>query len=191
MLGLKLLKKVGAKQIMVRGDSELIIKKIKGEYVGKHPHLRAYRNVVLDALKCFTEVDLQVIPRGHNILADGLATSVATCKIPFSSTCPYTVEVKYRPTVLDNIRYWQVFGKDDQIEDFLQCKNDFECTNIDLENEDENVKRPDFGNDSVNKIDSRELGDDEIEVDVLHLKSNVLPRGLVPLEDLFDFNDVA
>ena len=23
------------------------------------------------------------------------------------------------------------------------------------------------------------------------MKSNVLPRGLVPLEDLFDFNDVA
>jgi hypothetical protein len=64
------------------------------------------------------------------------------------------VEVKCRPTVLENIRYWQVFGNDDQIEDFLQCKNDFECTNIDLENENENVKRPDFGNDSVNKIDS-------------------------------------
>jgi hypothetical protein len=29
MLGLKLLKKVGAKQIMVRGDFELIIKQIK------------------------------------------------------------------------------------------------------------------------------------------------------------------
>jgi hypothetical protein len=39
MLGLKLLKKVGAKQIMVRGDSELIIKQIKGEYVAKHPRL--------------------------------------------------------------------------------------------------------------------------------------------------------
>jgi ribonuclease HI len=37
MLGLKLLKKVGAKQIMVRGDSELIIKQIKGEYAAKHP----------------------------------------------------------------------------------------------------------------------------------------------------------
>ena len=58
MLGLKLLKKVGAKQIMVRGDSELIIKQTKGEYATKHPCLRAYRNVVLDALKCFTEVDL-------------------------------------------------------------------------------------------------------------------------------------
>ena len=39
MLGLKLLKKVDAKQIMVRGDSELIIKQIKGEYATKHPHL--------------------------------------------------------------------------------------------------------------------------------------------------------
>jgi ribonuclease HI len=191
MLGLKLLKKVGAKQIMVRDDYELIIRQIKGDYATKHPHLRAYRNVVLDALKCFTEFDLQVMPRGQNILADRLAMSAATCKIPFRSTRPYTVEVKCKPTIAYNIVYWQVFGNDDQIEDFLQCKNDFKCTNIDLENEYENVKRPDFGNDIVNKIDSGELGDDEIEANVLHLKSNVLPRGLDPLEDLFDFNDVA
>jgi ribonuclease HI len=51
MLILKLLKKVGAKQIMVRGDSELIIKQIKSEYEAKHPILRAYRNVALDALQ--------------------------------------------------------------------------------------------------------------------------------------------
>jgi hypothetical protein len=191
MLGLKLLKKVGAKQIMVRGDSELIIKQIKGEYAAKHPRLRAYRNVVLDALKCFIEVDLQVMPRGQNILADGLATSAATCKIPFCSTHPYTMEVKCRPTIPDNIRYWQIFGNDDQIEDFLQCKNDFKCTNIDLENDVENVNKSVFGNNSVNKIDSEELGEDETDSDFFNLKSNILPRGLVPLEDLFDFNDVA
>jgi ribonuclease HI len=46
MLGLKLLKKVGTKQIMVRGDSELVIKQIKGDYATKHRRLRAYRNVV-------------------------------------------------------------------------------------------------------------------------------------------------
>jgi ribonuclease HI len=50
MVGLKLLKKVCAKQIMVRGDYELIIKKIKGEYAAKHPILRAYINSSLDAL---------------------------------------------------------------------------------------------------------------------------------------------
>jgi ribonuclease HI len=191
ILSLKLLKRVGAKQIMVRGDSELIIKQIKVEYTATHPRLRAYRNVVLDALKCFTEVDLQVMPRGQNIIADGLATSAATCKTPFHLTHPYTIELKCRLTVLDNIRYWKVFGNYDQIEDFLQCKNDFECTNIYLENEDENVNRSDFEIDSVNRVDSEELGDDEMDADVLHLKSNVLPRGLVPLEELFDFNDVA
>jgi ribonuclease HI len=94
MLSLKLLKRVGAKQIMVRGDSELIIKQIKGEYAAKHPCLKAYRNVVLDALRCFTKVDFQVMPRGQNILADGLATSETTCKIPFRLTRPYTIEVK-------------------------------------------------------------------------------------------------
>jgi ribonuclease HI len=197
MLGLKLLKRVGAKQIMVRGDSELIIKQIKGEYAAKHPRLRAYRNAALDALKCFNEVDLQVMPRGQNILADGLATSAASCKIPFRQTRPYTVEVKCRPTVPDNIRYWQVFGNDDQIEDFLQCKNSFECTNIDLENENENVNSSKFELDSVNIVntvvspDMVDLGDDGVDSDVLQLKSNVLPRGLVPLEDLFDSNDVA
>jgi hypothetical protein len=131
------------------------------------------------------------MPRGQNILADGLDTSAATSKIPFCSTHPYTVEVKCRLTIPENIRYWQIFGNDDQIEYFLQCKNDFECTNIDLENDDENVNKSVFGNDSVNKIDLGELGEDEIESDVFHLKSIFLPRGLVPLEDLFDFNDVA
>ena len=29
------------------------------------------------------------------------------------------------------------------------------------------------------------------ELKILHLKDNVLPRGLVPLEELFDQNDVA
>jgi hypothetical protein len=103
------------------------------------------------------------MPRGQNILADGLATSTATCKIPFCPTRQYTVEVKCRPTIPDNIRYWQVFGNDDQIEDFLQCKNDFECTNIDLENDDDNVNKSVFENGSVNKVDSEELNENEVD----------------------------
>jgi hypothetical protein len=87
MPGLKLLKKLVAKRISIRGDSELIIKQIKGEYFAKHPRLRAYKNVVLDFLQWFIEYDLQVILRGQNILVDGLATSTATCKIPFHPNC--------------------------------------------------------------------------------------------------------
>jgi len=62
---------------MVRGDSELVIKKIKGEYSTKNPRLGDYRNVVLDFLECFTAIDMYVMPTAQNILADGLATSVA------------------------------------------------------------------------------------------------------------------
>jgi hypothetical protein len=42
-----------------------------------------------------------------------------------------------------------------------------------------------------NKLDANELNENEIDSGILQLKNNVLPRGLVMLEDLFDFNDVA
>ena len=67
-----------------------------------------------------------------------------------------------------------MFGNDDQIEDFLQCKNDFECTNIDVENE--NVHNYELEIDSVNTVntvdtentvDLGESGDDELEAEVL------------------------
>ena len=35
------------------------------------------------------------------------------------------------------------------------------------------------------------MNENEIDYGILQLKSNVLPRGLVPLEYSFDFNDVA
>ena len=62
MLGLQILKKLGAKRVSIHGDFELIIKQIKGEYSAKHPRLRAYRNAALDFLECFIEYDLSSIP---------------------------------------------------------------------------------------------------------------------------------
>ena len=83
ILGLKLLKKLGAKRISIHGDSKLIFKQIKGEYRAKHPRLRAYRNVVKNFLEIFVEYALFVVPRGENIIADGLDTSASTCKMPY------------------------------------------------------------------------------------------------------------
>lgn len=53
ILGMQILKRLGAKQISVHGDSELIINQIKGEYATKHPRLRGYRNAVLDFFNAF------------------------------------------------------------------------------------------------------------------------------------------
>lgn len=62
LLGLQLLKKLGAKRIVVHGESKLIVRRIKGEYATKHPRLRAYINDVLDFLGTFEEYNLVVIP---------------------------------------------------------------------------------------------------------------------------------
>jgi ribonuclease HI len=64
ILGLKVLKELGARRIDVHGDSELIINQIKGIYQGKHPILRAYRSLVLDLFEKFQEYNLSAIPRG-------------------------------------------------------------------------------------------------------------------------------
>ena len=42
---------------------------------------------------------------------------------------------------------------------------------------------------SLEKVEIEEIIDDEI--DILNLKDNFLPKGLTPLEDLFNSNDVA
>lgn len=104
LLGLQLLKKLEAKRISVHRDSELVIRKIKGEYSSKHPRLRAYRNATLDLLKTFKGYDLSSIPRNQNIISNGLAFAASTFQLPHSNK-QYTVQVRFRPKIPDNIRY--------------------------------------------------------------------------------------
>lgn len=104
LLGLKLLKKLGAKIILFQGYFEFIIKHIKGEYAAKHPRLRNYMNAVLKFLRNFEEYDLTVIPRNQNVLANGLSFSASTCQMPHPNK-QYTMEVKHCPIVPDNMRH--------------------------------------------------------------------------------------
>jgi len=204
ILGLQLLKKLDAKRISIQGDVELIIKQIKGEFSTKHPRFRACINAMLDFLESFVEYDLSAIPRNQNILANSLAFSTSSCKMPYPNQ-QYTVEMKHRPTVPDNMKYWKVFGNDKQIESFLKSKDEYEDDSIDLKSELENkivvhssVERQLDNsevnihiNKVVNKLEFLEIDPEKEEFEALQLKDKVLPRGFVPLEELFDFNDVA
>ena len=124
LLGLHFLKDSGAKKMSVQGDSELIIRQIKGEYSAKNPRLREYRNAALELLKTFEKYELNFIPRAQNNLANELAFAANNFQIPHINE-QFTVKVKNRPTVLDNENYWQVFECDKHIDDFIQSKNDF------------------------------------------------------------------
>jgi hypothetical protein len=74
-----------------------------------------------------------VIPRGKNQIAYALATSASVFKFPIFPNKKYEIEVKHRPTILDNIKYWKLFEDDKQVERFLQMSDEFSNVNIDDE----------------------------------------------------------
>ena len=111
ILGLNLLKKLGTHRIAVKGDSELVIKQVNGEYTAKRPRLRAYRNDAVDLLKTFVEYELVFVPRSQNVIANGLACLASS----YPKTPPdqkIIIQTKFRPVVPDNEKYWQVFEGD-------------------------------------------------------------------------------
>ena len=103
-----------------------IIKKIKKQCQTKHPRLRAYRNEVWDLVENFFEdFNIKFIPRDGNRLADSLAVDASTFKSPINPRLRYEVEIRHRPSVPDNVKYWQVFEDDQQIKEFLTMVEEF------------------------------------------------------------------
>jgi ribonuclease HI len=66
-------KRLGAKNIVIRGDSELIIKQMKGEYRVKHPDMRTLYGEAQDLIAQFDSATITHNLRHKNELADKLA----------------------------------------------------------------------------------------------------------------------
>src|SRR5436190_6800406 len=71
--GLREAKKLGARKIIVRGDSELIIRQMRGEYRVKHPDLKPLYEEAYHLLHQFDEAKIEHNLRHKNTLADKLA----------------------------------------------------------------------------------------------------------------------
>ena len=65
--------KLGAKRVVIRGDSELIIKQMRGEYRVKHPDMKPLYEQAQDLLAQFDAAKIEHNLRGKNALADKLA----------------------------------------------------------------------------------------------------------------------
>jgi ribonuclease HI len=110
VLGLRAAKDMGIKEIFVFGDAEMIVQQIKNIYQAKHPRLRSYRNGAWDLIDSFfLAFNISFIPRGENIVADSLAISASNFKVPLPPKLRYDTEVKYRPSIPDNVKHWKVF----------------------------------------------------------------------------------
>ena len=104
LLGLKLLKVLGAAKVSILGDSDLIIQQMKGNFVTNDNRMRAYRTVATNILNEFNEFELAKISRNHNIHAHSLATFASTCKLPFGPNHHFNAEIKHRPVVPNNVK---------------------------------------------------------------------------------------
>ena len=149
--------------------------------------MRDYRNMALDILECFDEYQIFIIPRSQNVIADTFVVAASTFRIPIYPNTKYTIEVKHRPTIPNNVKYWQVFENDDHIESFLTLSDDYENMEIDEEEEGVEIAEPSTEKPQPKAELLTHLGDKEI----IQLKNNSFPKGLVPLEELFEHNDVA
>ncbi|ELZ09747.1 ribonuclease HI family protein [Natrinema thermotolerans] len=70
--GLEAARDYGYDEVHVRGDSELIVKQVRGEYDTNDPDLRENRVTVHELLRAFDEWTLEYVPREVNDRADGL-----------------------------------------------------------------------------------------------------------------------
>ena len=90
LLGLKLIRTLGATKVSILGDSDLIIQQMKGNFVTNDNRLRAYRGTTIEILNTFSESQLTKISRTHNLHAHSLATFASTCKLPFEPNHHFT-----------------------------------------------------------------------------------------------------
>jgi hypothetical protein len=129
----------------------------------------------------FLAFNISFIPREENASANFLAVTTSFLEVLMLPTVRSDVEIKYRPSVPDNVKHWKVFEDDREIEKFLQSIDEFSALHID---EDPDIEgEPDHHPGGfLNKVADHQI---------IQLPSNHIPKGLIPLEILFDGNDVA
>ena len=167
------LKDLHAKRIDIYGDLDLVIKQVQGSYQAKHPRLKSYINLVLDLLEGFKEHQFIVIPRMENVVVDALVVLVSVFQLPIYPSKQCKMEVRHKPTNPNNVHHWKVFDDDEHISRFMEMSGEFSNIKLDQENVFEEGESADPDPQYLTQLAVK---------DIIQLKSNIIPRGLVPLE---------
>jgi ribonuclease HI len=72
LLALELAGELGASEIEVVNDSELVARQIGGQYRVKQEHLKPLHRKVMEALRGFDGWEVRSVRREHNVRADEL-----------------------------------------------------------------------------------------------------------------------
>ncbi|XP_057418338.1 uncharacterized protein LOC130712521 [Lotus japonicus] len=124
--GLRLAIELGVQKLFIKGDSQLVVKQVKGEYQVKDPQLSKYLEVVHRLMMEIEKIKIEHIPRSQNERADVLAKLASTgrlgnCQTVIQETLPRPsidlVEVKLKAVkaVMEGEPSWM-----ESIKTFLQ-----------------------------------------------------------------------
>ena len=73
-MGLRLAADMDIQEVLVLGDSDLLVHQIQGEWETRDLKLIPYRQCLHDLCQWLRSVEFRYIPRVHNEVADALAT---------------------------------------------------------------------------------------------------------------------
>ncbi|WJX67950.1 hypothetical protein P8452_52368 [Trifolium repens] len=100
--GLEILKDLGAKNIKIRGDSELVLKQLTQEYKCVKEHLTKYFAIASSLLDCFDHVDIEHVPRLENQEANDLAQIASGYKMS-KEKLTQLIEIKEQMVLQESI----------------------------------------------------------------------------------------
>lgn len=75
LLGLRCAAELGARELEIVGDSELIAKQVNGDYKVKHEAMKPLHREALAALRAFDSWSITTVPRAQNAHADALVNA--------------------------------------------------------------------------------------------------------------------
>ncbi|XP_075091770.1 uncharacterized protein LOC142171943 [Nicotiana tabacum] len=81
-MGLNMAINLNVHELLVMGDSDLLIRQAQGDWETRDIKLIPYRQCVEDLSKRFKSIEFRYIPRFHNELADALATLASMLPYP-------------------------------------------------------------------------------------------------------------
>jgi ribonuclease HI len=77
--GVEIARQLGAHEVEIVGDSELVSRQLTGAYKVKHPSMKPLYEKAIDALRAFDRWQIRTVPRTENARADALVNQALDC----------------------------------------------------------------------------------------------------------------
>ena len=119
MLGVKAAKEMGIMCLEIFGATYLIIQQVNNTFQENNVRLKAYRDEVWKLRDSFMFFELSYIPRAMNHIANSLDVYASIFITLLPPKLSYEIQVKYRTSLTNNVKFLKVFVNDDELSKFL------------------------------------------------------------------------